>query len=227
MQSIVSRNISPLDTAVLSVTRIVGGEAYNVIPQTATLSGTTRAFSNEAMKKMETNMRRIAKGVAQGFGADAEVDYRLIFAPLINSADEVDAIADAAASMVGEANVERNWEPGMGSENFSFMMEKVPGAYIHVGNGPSADLHNPAYNFNDDCTTYGAAMFATLIERRLGKRRGQRRHCFNTGPCRGRSRRQRCRALPSSRKQHSIAERRLIQRFLLVCRDAASGCARL
>jgi hippurate hydrolase len=167
LQSIVARNVKPLETAVLSVTRIVGGDAYNVIPQTATLSGTTRAFSTDVMKQMETNMRRIAKGVAQGFGADAEVDYRLIFAPLINSAAETDAIADAAAAIVGDANVERNKEPGMGSEDFSFMMEKVPGAYIQVGNGPCADLHNPAYNFNDECTPYGAAMFATLVERRL------------------------------------------------------------
>jgi amidohydrolase len=167
LQSIVARNVKPLDTAVLSVTRIVSGDAYNVIPQTAILSGTTRAFSNAVMTQMETNMRRIAKGVAEGFGAQAEVDYRVIFAPLVNAADETDAIANAAVALVGEANVERNKEPGMGSEDFSFMMEQVPGAYIQVGNGPSADLHNPAYNFNDDCTPYGAAMFATLVERQL------------------------------------------------------------
>jgi amidohydrolase len=166
LQSIVARNIRPLDTAVLSVTRIVGGDAYNVIPQSAVLSGTARAFSNDVMKQIETNTRRIAKGVAQGFGADAEVDFRIIFAPLINAARETDIIADTAASLVGETNVDRHKEPGMGSEDFSFMMEQVPGAYIQVGNGPSADLHNPAYNFNDDCTPYGAALYASIVERR-------------------------------------------------------------
>jgi amidohydrolase len=166
LQSIVARNIRPLDTAVLSVTRIVGGDAYNVIPQSAVLSGTARAFSNDVMKQIETNTRRIAKGVAQGFGADAEVDFRIIFAPLINAARETDIIADTAASLVGESNIDRHKEPGMGSEDFSFMMEQVPGAYIQVGNGPSADLHNPAYNFNDDCTPYGAALYASIVERR-------------------------------------------------------------
>jgi hippurate hydrolase len=168
LQSIVSRNVRPQETAVLSVTRIVGGDAYNVIPQTATLSGTARAFSNEVMKQIEANMRRIAKGVAQGFGADAEVDFRLIFAPLINSEAETDAIADTAAALVGAANIDRSKDPSMGSEDFSFMMEKVPGAYIQVGNGDSADLHNPAYNFNDEATPYGAALYASLVERRLG-----------------------------------------------------------
>jgi amidohydrolase len=167
LQSIVSRNVKPIETAVVSVTKIVSGDAYNVIPQTATLSGTARAFSNEVMQQIETNMRRIAKGVAEGFGASAVVDFRIIFAPLINAERETGTIADAAASLVGETNVDRTKEPSMGSEDFSFMMEKVPGAYIQVGNGDSADLHNPAYNFNDEATPYGAALFAAVVERRL------------------------------------------------------------
>lgn len=167
LQSIVSRNVKPQETAVVSVTRIVGGDAYNVIPQSATLSGTARAFSNDVMRRIEARMRSIAKGVAQGFGADAEVDFRVIFAPLVNSPAETAAIADAAAQIVGNASVDRSKEPSMGSEDFSFMMEKVPGAYIQLGNGDSADLHNPAYNFNDEATPYGAALFATLVERRL------------------------------------------------------------
>jgi hippurate hydrolase len=167
LQSIVARNVPPADTAVLSVTKINGGDAYNVVPETATIAGTARAFSPAVMKLIETNMTRIAKGVAEAFGATAEVDFRVIFAPLINDHEQTDAIADAAAALVGEAAVDRTKPPGMGSEDFSFMMEKVPGAYIQVGNGESAQLHNPAYNYNDECTPYGAALLATIAERKL------------------------------------------------------------
>ncbi len=169
LQSIVARNVPPADTAVLSVTKINGGDAYNVVPETATIAGTARAFSPVVMQLIETNMTRIAKGVAEAFGATAEVDFRVIFAPLINDAAETDAIADAAASLVGDDAVDRMKPPGMGSEDFSFMMEKVPGAYIQVGNGESAQLHNPAYNYNDACTPYGAALLATIAEQKLGK----------------------------------------------------------
>jgi amidohydrolase len=164
LQSIVSRNVPPSQAAVLSVTKIVGGDAYNVIPEIATVSGTARAFHRSTMTLIEDRLTRIAKGVAEGFGCSAEVDFRLIFAPLINDARQGELIADAAAKLVGEANVNREREPSMGSEDFSFMMEKVPGAYIHVGNGDSAQLHNPAYNFNDECTPFGAAVLATAAE---------------------------------------------------------------
>ena len=167
LQSIVARNVPPAETAVLSVTRIISGEAYNVIPETASIAGTARAFNADVMAKIEANMKRIAKGVAEGFGASAEVDFRVIFAPLINDAEPTKSIADAAASLVGDSNVDRNKPPSMGSEDFSFMMEKVPGAYIQVGNGDSAQLHNPAYDFNDACTPYGAAVLATVAEQSL------------------------------------------------------------
>ena len=167
LQSVVARNVPPSETAVLSVTRIVSGEAYNVIPETASIAGTARAFNADVMAKIEANMKRIAKGVAEGFGATAEVDFRVIFAPLINDAEPTQHIADAAASLVGEAKVDRNKPPSMGSEDFSFMMEKVPGAYIQVGNGDSAQLHNPAYDFNDACTPYGAAVLATVAVQNL------------------------------------------------------------
>ncbi len=170
LQSIVARNVSPADTAVLSVTRVVAGDAYNVIPESAKLSGTARAFKAATMQLLEEGIRRIAKGVADGFRAEAEVDFRVIFAPLINAEAETDVLADAAAAVVGEANVDRAKPPSMGSEDFSFMMEKVPGAYIQVGNGDSAGLHNPAYNFNDEATPYGAALLATVVERELARR---------------------------------------------------------
>ena len=169
LQSVVARNVPPADTAVLSVTRIVGGDAYNVIPQSATISGTARAFRPETMALLESGLKRVAEGVAAGFGATAMVDFRVIFAPLINDAAETEAFADAAADLVGEAAIDRKKPPGMGSEDFSFMMEKVPGAYINIGNGDSSGLHNPAYDFNDEATPYGAALFARLAERKLAR----------------------------------------------------------
>jgi hippurate hydrolase len=168
LQSIVSRNVPPSDVAVLSVTRVIGGDAYNVIPQTATISGTVRTFRAETTKLVEDGMKRVAEGVAAGFGATAEVDFRLIFAPLINNAVQTDAIADVAAELVGEDNVNRRQAPAMASEDFSFMMEKVPGAYINLGNGEdSVQVHNPRYNFNDAAIPYGSALFARLVEQRL------------------------------------------------------------
>ena len=168
LQSIVARNVPPADTAVLSVTKVVGGDAYNVIPQSAVISGTARAFRPQTMTLIEQGMTRVAEGVAAGFGAAASVDFRLIFAPLVNNPEQTALIADTAAELVGEENVDRQKPPGMGSEDFSFMMEQVPGAYIQVGNGKdSGQLHNPAYDFNDAATPYGAALFARLVERRL------------------------------------------------------------
>jgi hippurate hydrolase len=158
LQSIVSRTLSPRDPAVVSVTKVMGGEAYNVIPETATISGTARFFTREVGAQIEEGMRRVAEGVAGGFGATAVVDWRLIFAPTINDAEQTEAFAEAAADLVGAEKVARDNPPGMGSEDFSFMMEKVPGAYIHVGNGPGAMPHNPRYQFNDEAIPYGAAL---------------------------------------------------------------------
>ncbi|GGJ31635.1 M20 aminoacylase family protein [Neoroseomonas lacus] len=169
LQSIVSRTLSPRDPAVVSVTKVIGGEAYNVIPETATISGTARFFTREVGEQIEDAMRRLAEGVAAGFGATATLDWRLIFAPTINDATQTEAYAEAAAELVGAEKVARDNPPGMGSEDFSFMMEKVPGAYIHVGNGPGAMPHNPHYQFNDETIPYGAALYARVVERGLSR----------------------------------------------------------
>ena len=171
LQSVVSRNLSPRDPAVVSVTKVVGGEAYNVIPETATISGTARFFTREVGRQIEAGMRRVAEGVAAGFGATATMDWRLIFAPTINDPAQAEAYAEAAAELVGADKVARDNPPGMGSEDFSFMMEKVPGAYIHVGNGDGAMPHNPRYAFNDEAIPYGAALYARVVERSLPKDR--------------------------------------------------------
>jgi hippurate hydrolase len=170
LQSIVSRNVPPQDVAVLSITRIQGGDAYNVIPQVATMAGTVRAFKNETMQLVEANMRRLASSIAAGFGAEAKVAFRIIFVPLMNDANHASDFADAAANLVGDAKVDRNKPPANASEDFSFMLEKVPGAYINLGNGAdSAPVQNPAYNFNDAAIPYGVALFASIVERKLPK----------------------------------------------------------
>ena len=167
LQSLIARNLSPWKAAVLSVTKIEGGAAYNVIPGSARLAGTARAMQRETLEMLETGIARIAANVAAAFGATATSDFRVIFAPLVNDPGAAGAFADTAAELVGEARVDRARPPGMGSEDFSFMMEQVPGAYLNVGNGNSAALHNAAYDFNDAAIPYGAALFARLIEREL------------------------------------------------------------
>jgi amidohydrolase len=170
LQSIVARNIKPTDTAVLSVTQIHGGDAYNVIPQTAVLRGTARAFGRETLALVEQNIGRIATGVAAGFGATATLDFRVLFAPLVNDATEAEFIADTAAELVGDDNVNRNSGLIMASEDFSFMLEKKPGAYIQIGNGDgegACEVHNPGYDFNDAILPLGASLFARLAEKKL------------------------------------------------------------
>src|SRR5215472_6161783 len=135
LQSIVSRNVPPSDTAVLSVTRIEGGDAYNVIPQQSAIRGTARTMKRETMDLLQENMKRIATGVADGFGAKAAVDFRYLFAPLVNDPAETEVIAGAAAAVVGAGNVDTNGPQVMASEDFSFMLEAAPGAYINIGNG--------------------------------------------------------------------------------------------
>jgi amidohydrolase len=168
LQSIVSRNISAWDNAVLSVTRVQAGEAYNVIPESAMLGGTVRAMRRETLAQVEAAMRRIVSSVAAAFSATASLDFRLIFAPLINHEEHTQALAETAAELVGEAQVDRTKSPTMASEDFAFMLERAPGAYMNVGNGEdSAPVHNARYNFNDAAIPYGAALFARLVERIL------------------------------------------------------------
>jgi hippurate hydrolase len=168
LQTVIARNLAPADMGVLSVTKIEAGDAYNVIPEQARMGGTVRAMKREALDLIETGLKRVAIGVAEGLGAKAEVDYRLIFAPLVNAPEPTRTIADAAAELVGETKVDRDKAPASASEDFAFMLEEVPGAYINLGNGEaSAPVHNDRYDFNDEAIPYGAAMFARLVERTL------------------------------------------------------------
>jgi amidohydrolase len=175
LQAIVARNVSPVQTAVVSVTQIHTGDAYNVIPQTARLSGTVRAFSREVMAQVEQAMKRIAGGVAQAFGATCTVDFRVIYSPTVNNSEAAEFAAKICAEAVGADNVERNPPLIMASEDFSFMLEKVPGCYFNIGNGAadgteggSCEVHNPGYDFNDEALPLGAMVFARIVETRLG-----------------------------------------------------------
>jgi len=170
LQTIVARNVAPVDTAVLSVTQIHAGDAYNVIPQTARLGGTVRAFSREVMALVEASMRRVAEHTAAALGATATLDFRALFAPTVNDPKEAEYAALICTELVGADKVVRNPPLIMASEDFSFMLERVPGCYINIGNGSSesgCEVHNPAYDFNDDALPLGAAFFARLAERRL------------------------------------------------------------
>ena len=171
-QSIVARNVRPLDTAVLSITQIHGGDAYNVIPERAVLRGTARCFSQETMRLIETRLRSLAESIAAGFGATAALDFRAQFPPLVNDADETRFIAECAEEVVGAANVNRNCNVTMASEDFACMLEACPGAYIQIGNGDgdgACEVHNQGYDFNDEALPYGAALFVRLVEKRLAR----------------------------------------------------------
>jgi len=172
LQTIVARNAKPTDTLVISVTKIRAGDAYNVIPQTARLGGTVRCFSNQVMHLAEDRIGKIAAGVAEAFGATATLDFRRIFDPLVNDADETAFCADVAAGLVGEDNVNRNRSLIMASEDFSFMMQKRPGAFINIGNGDGPEscmVHNPGYDFNDKILALGAIYWVKLVETKLAK----------------------------------------------------------
>jgi amidohydrolase len=173
LQAIVSRNITPTATAVVSCTAIKSGDAYNVIPQTANIKGTARTFSKDVMAQIETAMRRTVAGTVAAFGATATVNFDVKFAPLVNNDAETQFIADRAAELVGAADVERNRGLIMASEDFSYMLEKCKGAYINIGNGVAGSptgvpVHNPAYQFNDEILPLGSALYARLVEAKLG-----------------------------------------------------------
>jgi amidohydrolase len=170
LQSIVSRNVRPVETAVVSVTQIHAGDAYNVIPQAARLSGTVRAFSSDVMEMIGRNMARIAEGVAAGFGAQAKTDFRAIFPPLVNDAAHAEFAAVVCGELVGAANVRRDPPLIMASEDFSYMLAQVPGCYINIGNGDgegACEVHNPSYDFNDAVLSLGAAFFVRAVEKKL------------------------------------------------------------
>jgi hippurate hydrolase len=173
LQSIVSRNLKATEPLVISITQIHSGDAYNVIPQSAVMRGTVRAFSNDTLGMAEKRMLEIFQNVAAAFGASVTMDFQIKFLPLVNSEREAEFAADTAAQLVGEENMDRNGALIMASEDFSYMLEKCPGAYINIGNGgghSDCEVHNPEYDFNDNILALGASYYARLVERWLVKK---------------------------------------------------------
>lgn len=167
LQTIVSRNVDPLKSAVLSITQVHAGSAYNVIPGEAKLAGTVRAFSDNVRALVRERMRTIAAGVAAAFGVEIHVDIRDIFTVLVNHEEHASAVADVAREIVGERNVSTTARPKMGSEDFADMLKAVPGAYFWVGHEGSVPLHNPGFVLDDGILPVGASLFSRLIETRL------------------------------------------------------------
>ncbi len=170
LQSIVARNIDPLDSAVVSVCAFEAGEAFNVLPQTAELRGTMRALTPDVRGLMRTRLAAIAENVAAAFGARASIDFASGYPATENHPAETDFMADIAAQVVGDERVERDVAPMMAAEDFSYMLAHRPGAYIFMGNGDSAGLHHPEYDFNDAAIPYGASLWARIIETGLPPR---------------------------------------------------------
>jgi amidohydrolase len=175
VQSIVARNVRPLDNAVISLCAMQAGDlgAMSVVPDRATLVGTVRTFSTTVQSLVERRLQELCQSVAQAFGATATVRFEHIYPATINTARQARYAGDVASALVGEGQLNRDIEPSMGAEDFSFMLQAKPGAYLRLGQGTGqganqtpADcfLHNPGYDFNDEVLPLGAALFAGLVE---------------------------------------------------------------
>ncbi len=165
LQSIVSRNIDPLDQVVISVTQMHCGTTHNVIPDTCKINGTLRCFSKDLQALAVRRMEEIITGQAASFGVTAKLDMKYGYPPTINHPEQADFAAMVAAEIAGEAAVDDNAAPVMGAEDFAYMLEARPGAYINLGQGNGPMCHHPQYNFNDEVAPIGASFFARLVER--------------------------------------------------------------
>ncbi|MER8868306.1 amidohydrolase, partial [Mesorhizobium sp. M0751] len=165
LQTIASRSVDPIDPVVVSVTSIHAGEAYNVIPSEVVLKGSVRTLSEINRDKVECRVRTIATFVAKTFGAEAELDYRRGYPPTVNHPVQASILGDSAARVAGNAVVRRDMAPLMGAEDFSYMLKARPGAFIFMGNGETAPLHHPEYDFNDSALPIGVALWIDLVTR--------------------------------------------------------------
>ena len=167
LQTVVSRNTDPVESLVISVTKFHAGDAYNVIPETAELAGTVRTLKKEVARGTEQRMRDVCAGIAATFGAEIVLDYDANYPVTFNHAEETVFAADVAAAVAGDGHVRRDMAPVMGGEDFSYMLEARPGAFIFIGNGDSAGLHHPAYDFNDEVIPHGVSYWVRLAETAL------------------------------------------------------------
>jgi amidohydrolase len=167
LQSIVARNIDPLDSAVVSICSFKAGETHNVVPQTALLLGTVRTMRAETRDLVERRVAEVVEGTARLYGARASVAYQRGYPLTINHARETDFAVSVAAEIAGADRVDADTPPIMGSEDFSFMLNERPGAMIFVGNGDTAGLHHPAYDFNDEAIPFGTSYWVRLVEKAM------------------------------------------------------------
>lgn len=167
LQSVVSRSIDPLENAVISICQFNAGKARNIIPQSATLGGTVRTLKPKVRDLVEKRVRAICEGVALQTGAQINLSYDRGYPVLMNHPPQTDVAARVASEVVGDTNVNTAVAPMMGAEDFAYMLEKRPGAFIFIGNGDSAGLHHPAYNFNDEAIQYGTSYWIRLVETQL------------------------------------------------------------
>ena len=166
-QAIISRSIDPQEPSVLSVTQFHGGDAYNVIPNQVEIKGCTRCFSPNVQKKLEDEMRQISESICKAYGADCEFHYEHRYPATINSEEEANLAGQVAQEIVGEERVNLSPKPGMGSEDFAYMLQEKPGSYIWIGNGDgegSCMIHNPGYDFNDERLPIGATYWVKMAE---------------------------------------------------------------
>ena len=167
VQAVVSRNVDPLESAVVSICMFHGGDAFNVIPQTASLTGTIRTLKEDVRERVFDRIRALGDALAMQHGATLNLRLERGYPPTVNHPEQAACAAKAAADVVGAGHVDTNVVPMMGGEDFSFMLLERPGAFIFIGNGDSAGLHHPAYNFNDDAIPVGVSYWARLVETAL------------------------------------------------------------
>jgi hippurate hydrolase len=167
LQTVVSRNVDPMRQAVLSVTMVEAGTAFNVIPRTVKLTGTVRTLDETVRKFMEERLRTVTNGLVATFGATASIHYRNGYPVTVNAPGPTAFAADVARSIAGADRVDTQVDGTMGGEDFSYMLQAKPGAYIFLGNGPSTELHTDTYDFNDEIIPVGVSYWARLVEMAL------------------------------------------------------------
>ncbi|MCO6188304.1 M20 aminoacylase family protein [Rhizobium sp. L1K21] len=167
VQALTSRETDPLHSLVITIASIHGGDTHNVIPNTVTLHGTVRSLLPETRDFAERRLKEVVSGIAATFGAKAEVQYERGYPVTFNHPKETDFAVEVLEGIVGEKNVFQGTPPTMGAEDFSYMLEKRPGTFINIGNGNTAGLHHPAYDFNDEAIPYGISYWVALTESAL------------------------------------------------------------
>jgi len=164
IQTIIPRNVHALDEAVISVTQVHAGTASNIIPEEAMFCATIRSFKPDVRALLKRRFNEIVQGHAAAYNVVAQVHYDWGYPPTVNDADQAEFAADVAREVAGEAAVNARANREMGSEDFSYMLQARPGAYLFLGTGPGAGLHHPAFDFNDEAAPIGASFFARLVE---------------------------------------------------------------